>query len=98
MAVVKATFTRSKGAAAANVRYISHRAGKDGEKISRQLFGHDGPLTKEEIYAAIKQAGKGTLFYRFSLNPDPRKEDWDRRLDLAELTTKMIRALEKRLG
>ena len=42
MAVVKATFTKSRGGAKASIRYIAFRPGKNGEEMSRQLFGHDG--------------------------------------------------------
>ena len=42
MAVVKATYTKSRGGAKASIRYIASRPGRNGEKIMRQLFGHDG--------------------------------------------------------
>src|SRR4051794_15142290 len=97
MAIVKASYTRSKGAAKANVRYITHRVGKDGEKITRPLFGFDGPLTKEKIYELIDSYMKGTYFYRLKLSTDPRKEDWDKQLDLQEVTKEAIRELERKL-
>ncbi len=38
MAIVKATYTKSRGGAKASIRYIEHRPGKDGDKITRNLF------------------------------------------------------------
>ena len=48
MAIVKASYTRRRGAAKANIRYITHRAGKDGEKMTRRLFGYDGDLIRRK--------------------------------------------------
>src|SRR5215213_3439883 len=98
MAIVKASYTRSRGAAKANVRYITHRAGKDGEKITRPLFGFDGPLTKEQVYTRIDESMKGTHFYRLKLSTDPKKEDWDKALNQQEIAKEAIRALERHLS
>src|SRR4051794_23870416 len=98
MAIVRASYTRSKGAAKANVRYITHRAGRDRKKITRPLFGFDGPLTKEQAYTLIDQIMKGTYFYRLKLSTDPKKEDWDKNLDLREVTKEAIRELERTLS
>jgi hypothetical protein len=98
MAIVKASYTRSRGAAKANVRYITHRPGNEGEKISRQLFGFDGQMTKDQAYNLIGQSMKGTYFYRLKLSTDPKKENWDKNLDLEEVTKEAVRELERKLS
>ena len=35
--------------AKASVRYIQHRAGKEGEKITRDLFGSDGLMDRYPV-------------------------------------------------
>src|SRR4051812_10758435 len=97
MAIVRASYTRNRGLAKANVRYIAHRRNKDREKVTRELFSHDGPLTKEQIYEMIDKAPKGTWFYRFKMNFHPTKEDWDKQLDMQEITLEVMRQLERRL-
>ncbi len=89
MAVVYSTFTKSGGLAKANIRYIQHRAGKDGQKITRTLFGFDGVIERKEAYEMIDEALKGTHFYRISLNPDPEREDRGNDLD----SRKALRAI-----
>jgi hypothetical protein len=59
---------------------------------------HDGALTKEQAYRMIDEAQKGTLFYRFVLSPDPKREDRYKDLDLSEITIHTMLALEERLG
>ncbi len=98
MAVVYSTFTKSGGLAKANIRYIQHRAGKDGQKITRTLFGFDGVIERKEAYEMIDEALKGTHFYRISLNPDPEREDRENDLDLKNLTLETMRSLEEYLG
>jgi hypothetical protein len=44
MAIVKATYTKSRTAAKAAIRYIEHRPGRDQAKITRTLFGSDGGM------------------------------------------------------
>jgi hypothetical protein len=97
MAVIKASFTRSPGAAKAYVRYISHRPGKDGERTTRELFGIDGRLSKLQAYQLIDRGGRGTRFYRIALSPDPRKEDRLKDLDLREITEQTMMQLQARL-
>jgi hypothetical protein len=82
----------------ANSRYISHRRGKEGEKLTRQLFGHDGKLTKEEVYAMIDASAPNTYFHKLIINPDPRREDWDKGLNLRELTLQTIAQFEATTG
>ena len=67
MAVVKATFTKSRGGAKASIRYIAFRPGKNGEEMSRQLFGHDGALSLLQADRIVDEAKKGTNFFRLVL-------------------------------
>ncbi len=46
MAIVKATYTKSRQGAKASLRYIAHRPGKDGKRATRTLFGTDGVMGK----------------------------------------------------
>jgi hypothetical protein len=94
MAVVTATFTKSRGGAKASIGYIAFRPGRNGEKMSRQLFGHDGPLSIFQAEGIIDEAPKGTNFFRLVLSPDPKKED---RLNMWELAKQTILKLERRL-
>src|SRR3954470_11882276 len=79
MAVVKANYVKrgkgAKGRAKASIRYIQHRRGKDGEAITRTLFGSDGEMTRDDAYRMIDGAGKGSLFYRFVVSPNPKGAD-----------------------
>jgi hypothetical protein len=86
MAIVKTTYTRSRGAAKAYIKYITHRPGKDGERTRRELFGLDGQLTKRQAYQLIERGGRRTAFYRIVVSPDPAKEDTRKDLDLREIT------------
>src|SRR5919206_797002 len=97
MAIVKNRYTRQRNAAKANVRYITHRKARDSEKVTRDLFGHDGKLTKEQAYTMIDSASKGTYFNRLKLSTDPRKEDWDKQLNLREVAKEAVRVLEQKL-
>src|SRR2546421_7613252 len=98
MAIVKANYTKSGGAAKANIRYIEHRAGKDGEKTTRTLFGSDGAMERGEAYRMIDDAEKGSVFFRLKISPDAKTEDTKRDLFLQEVTMKTMQELEKRLG
>jgi hypothetical protein len=102
VAVVKANYVKrgggAKARAKATIRYIQHRRGKDGERITRQLFGSDGPMERQEAYRMIDEAGKGSLFYRLVVSPDPKREDHPKDLDMRELTERTIRTLEERAG
>src|ERR687895_617358 len=95
MAIIKVSYTRSRGAIKANLRYNMHRPGKDREKTTRQLFGWDGDLTKEEAYRMIDEAEKGTIGFRFILNFDPKKENAKKDLDLRDLTTQFMLKLQE---
>ena len=98
MAVVKASFTRSRGAAKAYVRYIAHRPGKNGERTTRELFGLDGQLTKRQAYRLIDGGGRRTVFYRIVVSPDPGKEDRLKDLDLREITEQTMMQLQDRFA
>src|SRR5712691_3927097 len=97
MAIVKATYTKSSGGAKASIRYIEHRPGKDGEKITRNLFGIDGLLGRWQAYRMIDEAEKGSYFFRFVISPDPKGEDTERDLHLREITERTMNALEERV-
>jgi hypothetical protein len=77
MAVVKTHYERrgkvGNAWAKDNVRYIQHRAGKDGERVMRPLFTSDGPMTRLEAFQFIDEAPKGTKFFRSSLIPTLRR-------------------------
>jgi hypothetical protein len=71
MAIVKANYVkRGKGEkerTKATIRYITHRRDRDGHTVTRELFGYDGALTKEQTYRMIDEARRGTIFYRIVL-------------------------------
>jgi len=97
MAIVKATYTKSSTVAKASIRYIAHRPGKEGEKVTRNLFGIDGLLGRHAAYQMIDEAEKGSFFFRFVISPDPKGEDTQRDLSLREITERTMNALEARL-
>jgi hypothetical protein len=98
MAVVKATYTKSRAGAKETIRYITQRPGRDGQPITRMLFGHDGVVGKHQAYRMIDEARRGTVFFRIVISPDPTREDTHRDLNLWEITTQTIQSLEERLG
>src|SRR2546421_12752883 len=97
MAIVKATYTKSRGGAKASIRYIEHRPGKDNEKVTRTLFGSDGGMGRWQAYQMIDEAEKGSYFFRFVISPDPKQEDTAKDLHLREITEKTMQMLEERL-
>ncbi len=97
MAIVKATYTKKSAGAKASIRYIGHRPGKDGSKITRQLFNSDGVIERRQAYQMIDSAGKGSIFFRFVISPDPNREDTEKDLHLREVTEKTMQVLEERL-
>jgi hypothetical protein len=62
MAIVKATYTKSRAGAKASIRYIEHRSGKDGATITRSLFGIDGLMGRDQAYRLIDELPKGVSF------------------------------------
>jgi hypothetical protein len=101
MAIFKANYvkrgTTAKNLAKATVRYIQHRRGKDGQTITRTLFGSDGKMTRDEAYQMIDEAKKGSFFYRFVLSPDPKREDRNHDLDMRDIATQTMLSLAERL-
>jgi hypothetical protein len=98
MAIVKATYTRSRKAAKASVRYIAHRPGQDGKRTARAIYGIDGRLEKKDAYTMIDRAGKGVVFFRVVISPDPREEDRFSDLHLLGITVETMITLEEQLG
>jgi hypothetical protein len=98
MAIVKASYTKSRAGAKASIRYIEHRPGKDGAKITRNLFGIDGLMGREQAYRLINEAGEGSFYYRFVLSPDPKEEDMKRDLHLRGITEQTMQTLMGRLN
>jgi hypothetical protein len=97
VAIVKASYTDSVSKIKKTVKYIQHRAGRDGERMTRTLFGVDGVLTREEVYQLIDEAPEGAYFYHLKISPDPRREDSDRSLSLREITDNALFALSQKL-
>ncbi len=97
MAIVKATYTKSRAAAKAAIRYIQHRPGRDGRNVRRALVGHDGVLGRQQAYRMIDEAKKGTYFYRIAISPDPATEDTHKDVHLWEITEQTMIRLEERL-
>ena len=95
MAIVKATYTKRSAGAKASIRYIEHRPGKDGQRLTRPLFGSDGLMGRYEAYRMIDEAEKGSLFFRFVVSPDPKEEDTEKDLFLREITQKTMECLER---
>jgi hypothetical protein len=81
----------------ATIRYIEHRPGKEGAKITRTLFNRDGACSRINAYTMIDSAEKGSVFFRFVLSPDPKLEDTQKDLNLWEITDKTMQSLEERL-
>jgi chromosome segregation and condensation protein ScpB len=97
VAIVKASYTKSRAGIKASVRYIQNRPGYEGERLTRTLFGIDGPLTRDQVYQMIDEAPKGTNFFRLILSPDPLAEDGQKDLHLRELTERVMVALAEEL-
>src|SRR5579871_3960609 len=94
MAIVKASYTRSGGAAKATIRYIENRPGREGKRISRTLFNADGKLERDQAYQMIDESQKGSYFFRLVISPDPQKEDSGRDLSIREIAEKTMQSLE----
>jgi hypothetical protein len=97
MAIVKATYTKHGKGAKASIRYIEHRPGREGGKITRPLFGSDGVMTRHDAYHMIDTAKQGSVFFRFVISPDPATEDTDKDLWLRDVTEQTMQRLEDRL-
>ena len=101
--IVKANYVK-RGAgdrrrAKDTVRYITHRRDLEGKRVTRDLFGFDGSLSKQTAYRMIDEAPtKGRYFYRMIISPDPRREDRYKDLSLRNLTITTMLKLEERVG
>jgi hypothetical protein len=97
MAVVKGNYIRRGKAgnprAKDAIRYMQHRPEREGERVTRVLFGPDGRWERVHGYQMIDEASPGTHFYRMSINPDPKGEDHHRDLDLRAVTERTIHSL-----
>jgi hypothetical protein len=98
VAVVRANYTRKRRKIKATVRYIQHRPGRHGQRLTRTLFGLDGQLTRDAAYQLIDEAPKGTRFFHLKISPDPSREDGEKDLDLRGITEQTLPALSERLG
>jgi hypothetical protein len=98
MAVVKLKYIRNKEQIKKNLHYITHRAGGEKEKMTRQIFTNNGLADKQEFDRQVVSAGRGAVFFKFMISPDPRSEDTNKDLDLPHITRRTIRKLEKAIG
>ena len=97
MAIVKASFTRSGENIKKTLYYIVHRPGREGEKLTRELFGHTAEsIRKEDAYRFIN-AGGGMTYFHLKINFHPKQEDTRKDLNLRDITRQTISALEERL-
>jgi hypothetical protein len=91
-AVIKTTYTKNLKAAKASVRYFAHRIDREGNRITRQLFGNYGLLTKNEAYRLIDTTQGRNYFYRIIISPE-NSEGVAR--DLSGITRQTMRDLQK---
>ena len=98
MAIVKARYVRGKSRIKAHLRYITHRRGLEGERMTRPLFGKDGALSKQQIYDMIDASRRGAVFHKFVINFHPLKEDTRKDLNLWELTRKTLEQIKTQFG
>jgi hypothetical protein len=98
MAIVKARYVRGKDRIKAHLRYITHRRGEEGERMTRPLFGRDGALSKQQIYDMIDATRRGAVFHKFVINFHPVKEDTRKDLNLWEITQKNLAHIKTPFG
>ena len=98
MAIVKAKYIRGKSRIKAHLRYITHRRGMEGERMSRPLFGRDDALSKLQIYDMIDATKRGAVFHKFVINFHPLKEDTRKDLNLWEITRKTLEQIKTKFG
>src|SRR5512143_282478 len=96
--IVKGNYTKSRAKIKASIRYIAHRPTREGERLTRVLFGENEVIDKKQAYQMIDEAPRGTVFFRLAISPDSKREDTRRDLDLRAITRKTILALEERLN
>ena len=90
-AVVKATYTKNRAAAKASVRYFAHRIDRDGNRITRAIFGSEGLMSKDQAYRMIDRAKGQAYFYRIVISP---QNTGDSR-DLPQITRQTMRQLQR---
>src|SRR4051812_27248033 len=98
MAVVRLKYLQARPQLKRHLRYITHRRGGEEGGVTRQLFGSAGMTDKRSIYERIDVAPRGTVFYKFMINPDPKREDTYKDLDLEHMARQTILVLERKLG
>src|SRR5512132_2848341 len=98
MAVVTIKYIRDKDQIKSNLRYFTHRSGREREKITRAIFTNVGQTDKQEFYRQVRDAGRGTVFFKFMISPDPKREDSGKDLDLPYITRRTMRKLEQAIG
>jgi hypothetical protein len=98
MAIVKFEYTRNKNEIKANLKYLTHRAGRHSEKMTRDIFTNIGEAYKQQFYRQVNHAGRGTAFFKFMISPDPKREDNLKDLDLRHITRRTISKMEKAVG
>src|SRR5918999_3338376 len=98
MAIVKARYVRGKSRIKAHLRYITHRRGMEGKRMTRPLFGNDGALSKLQIYDMIDATKRGAVFHKFVFNFHPVKEDTRKDLNLWEITRKTLEHIKTQFG
>ncbi len=96
-AIMKASYTKNRDIAKASIRYMQHRPGRDGAKLSRALFNVDGVLSRNQAYGVIDEAATGSVFFRFVISPDPQVEDTGKDLFLRDIAELTMLQLEDRL-
>jgi hypothetical protein len=101
--IVKANYCKrdkdDRNRAKDHIRYITHRRDLEGQKVTRDLFGFDGLLSKDTAYRMVDDAPKkGRYYYRVVISPDPRREDHYKDLSLRNLTIATMLKLEERYG
>jgi hypothetical protein len=97
MAIVKVKYTRDPGKIKEHLRYIVHRPGKDREHMTRELFDAFDRTDKARTYE-LMDATKHPLFFKFIINPDPKREDARKDLDLPHLTRQTLREMQRLIG
>ncbi len=97
MAIVKANYTRSRAKIKAALRYIVHRPGREGERLTRTLFSGEKTLSKAEAYRLIDEK-RGMTYFHLKINFHPKWEDTRKDLDLRTITSQTIATLKERFN
>jgi hypothetical protein len=97
MAIVKASFTRSRAKIKAALRYIVHRPGREGERLTRPLFSGEKTPSKADAYRFIDEK-RGMTYFHLKINFHPKREDTRKDLDLRTITSQTIATLKERFN